>query len=57
LQDKNTEECVGAFTVTVYDRFGNLEVTNWGKELSCGKAKAIKESADAYHESYEEDFH
>jgi Cystatin domain len=42
--------CVGAFTVTVYDRFGTLEVTSWGKEVECSKAKALLESNGAFFE-------
>jgi Cystatin domain len=46
--------CVGAFTVTVYDRFGTLEVTSWGEELECSKAKALLESNQAFFESSSE---
>jgi hypothetical protein len=34
LQDAdNQSECLGAFAVTVYDNFGTLQVTAWGKNL------------------------
>jgi hypothetical protein len=46
--------CVGAFTVTVYDRFGNLEVTSWGEEVECSKAKALLENNQAFFESSSE---
>jgi hypothetical protein len=42
--------CVGAFTVTVYDRFGTLEVTSWGKEVDCSEAKALLENNQAFFE-------
>jgi hypothetical protein len=42
--------CVGAFTVTVYDRFGTLEVTSWGQEVECSKAKALLENNQAFFE-------
>jgi hypothetical protein len=29
------QQCVGGFRVTVYDHFGDLNVTNWGEELTC----------------------
>mmetsp|Transcript_14726 Transcript_14726/g.19581 ORF Transcript_14726/g.19581 Transcript_14726/m.19581 type:complete len:86 (+) Transcript_14726:54-311(+) len=29
------ENCLGVFKVTVYDRFGDMSVTNWGDEVSC----------------------
>lgn len=34
-------QCVGAFKCTVYDRFGDLQVTNWGDEVSCAEATAM----------------
>lgn len=29
------EMCLGAFEVTVWDQFGDLQVTKWGKEITC----------------------
>ena len=29
------DKCLGAFEVTVWDQFGDLEVTNWGEQISC----------------------
>lgn len=28
-------KCLGAFEVTVWDQFGDLEVTNWGEQVPC----------------------
>ena len=28
-------KCVGAFKVKMYDRFGEMEVSKWGKEIRC----------------------
>eukprot|EP00548_Thalassiothrix_antarctica_P007858 CAMPEP_0194135594 /NCGR_PEP_ID=MMETSP0152-20130528/5701_1 /TAXON_ID=1049557 /ORGANISM="Thalassiothrix antarctica, Strain L6-D1" /LENGTH=116 /DNA_ID=CAMNT_0038831913 /DNA_START=214 /DNA_END=564 /DNA_ORIENTATION=- len=36
-------ECLGAFDVTIYDRFGDLSVTNWGEEYDCERVQKIKE--------------
>jgi hypothetical protein len=33
--------CLGAFTATVYNRFGDLSVTTWGTEYSCAEAKTF----------------
>jgi len=35
IEVKLGENCLGAFRVTVWDQFGDLEVTNWGKEVPC----------------------
>ena len=36
-------ECLGgAFECIVYDRFGDMSVTHWGKELSCEEAMAVR---------------
>lgn len=32
------ESCLGAFEVKVYDRFGDLKVTKWGKEVICDES-------------------
>jgi hypothetical protein len=40
--------CVGAFKVTVYDHFGDMSVTQWGKEVECHKAKAALESREKF---------
>jgi hypothetical protein len=51
LQDADTAECLGAFAVTVYDNFGTLQVTAWGQEVSCERAKANLENADDFDDS------
>jgi hypothetical protein len=40
-------DCLGAFTGTVYNRFGDLTVTDWKDELSCAQAKIILEKRQA----------
>jgi hypothetical protein len=56
LQDKDTSECLGAFAVTVYDNFGTLQVTAWGKEVSCDRAKANLENAEDFESATGEHF-
>ena len=41
-----SDGCMGAFAVTVYDHFGDLSVTNWGKEIDCAAAMAALENDD-----------
>lgn len=40
LQGSDTA-CLGAFTATVYNRFEDLSITNWGKEITCTEAEAM----------------
>jgi hypothetical protein len=47
-----TGECIGSFTATVYDRFGEFSVTKWGKEVECAQAKALLETQGS---SFEDD--
>jgi len=35
ISDENNT-CLGVFDVVIYDRFGDLSVTNWGNEHPCG---------------------
>jgi hypothetical protein len=44
VEQGSVASCVGAFSVTVYDHFGTLDVTSWGDEVECGKAKALLEN-------------
>ena len=53
---KENGDCVGSFAVTVYDQFGNLSVSKWGKEVSCDEARAIQENEDKFHETFASDF-
>lgn len=48
--------CVGALAATVYDRFGTLQVTHWGQELACDRAKALLENAQEFYEWSHSDF-
>jgi hypothetical protein len=50
--DENSS-CVGAFAVTVYNRFGDLSVTGWGREYTCEEAMVMMEAAES--SSSEED--
>jgi hypothetical protein len=56
LEDPQTGSCLGAFAATVYNRFGDLSVSKWSKEVSCEKARAMIESAEEFHQTYQEDF-
>ena len=47
VQSSSDQECMGAFTATVYNRFGDLSVTDWREELTCAQAKIIIERAQA----------
>lgn len=40
------ENCYGAFAVTIYDRFGDMSVTQWGQEIECARAMAALENDD-----------
>jgi hypothetical protein len=52
-----TGECIGAFTATVYDRFGDLTVTKWGKEVECAQAKNLLETqGSTFENDDDEDF-
>ena len=35
------DECVGGCSVTVYNHFGELSVTNWNKQVTCDEANAL----------------
>jgi hypothetical protein len=50
LVDEDYEEnssCVGAFAVTVYNRFGDLSVTGWGREYTCEEAMLMMEATES----------
>ena len=47
VQSSSDQDCMGAFTATVYNRFGDLSVTDWREELTCGQAKILMEQAQA----------
>ena len=49
VQDSD-ESCLGAFSATVYNRFGELSVTKWGQEHTCAEVKAFMES-EAYSDT------
>uniref|UniRef100_A0A7S4IWP6 Cystatin domain-containing protein n=1 Tax=Odontella aurita TaxID=265563 RepID=A0A7S4IWP6_9STRA len=35
IVDSDSRECRGALEVTVWDHFGELEITRWGQEIEC----------------------
>mmetsp|Transcript_16457 Transcript_16457/g.28694 ORF Transcript_16457/g.28694 Transcript_16457/m.28694 type:complete len:154 (+) Transcript_16457:152-613(+) len=45
FQDGN-DNCVGACSVTVYNHFGTLSVSNWNKEVTCREAKEMTEQKE-----------
>jgi hypothetical protein len=51
-----TGECIGSFTATVYDHFGELSVTKWGKEVGCAQAKGLLEPQGSTFGDDDEDF-
>jgi hypothetical protein len=51
-----TGECIGSFSATVYDRFGELSITKWGKEVDCARAKGLLETQGSSFEDDDEDF-
>ena len=42
IEVANDDGCVGAFDVTIYDHFGELSVTHWGREYTCGSMEELK---------------
>jgi hypothetical protein len=42
----DTDACLGALAVTVYDHFGQLSVTLWGQEIDCDRAMATLTNED-----------
>jgi hypothetical protein len=44
ILNTNNKDCQGAFLVTIYNHFGTMEVTEWGREYTCAEAKVILES-------------
>ena len=37
MKEDSNKICLGAIRVTVYDHFGELQVTKWGDKLSCNE--------------------
>ena len=37
VTDRASGECLGGFKCIVYDRFGDLSLSIWGKEVECGE--------------------
>jgi hypothetical protein len=48
-------DIIGAFIVTVYDQFGQLSITNYGKELSYKDAKVLFENYNHFHDEDEDE--
>ena len=55
-EEGSASVCVGALAATVYDRFGTLQVTQWGQELACDRAKALLENEHEFYEWSHSDF-
>ena len=45
------DEIIGAFVVTVYDKFGSLSLTNWGREVPLTEAKSLLENVNQFGEA------
>jgi hypothetical protein len=37
MKEDSNKICLGAIKVTVYDHFGELQVTKWGDKLPCNE--------------------
>jgi hypothetical protein len=55
VENNSTGECIGSFTATVYDHFGSLSVTKWGKEVTCDQAKGLLEQTTLGSSAFEND--
>lgn len=44
IEIADQDKCVGVFDVVIYDHFGELSVTNWGREHECGDLNELKVS-------------
>lgn len=42
---------LGAFVVTIYDKFGSLSLTKWGPEVPLQEAKSLLENASRFGEA------
>jgi hypothetical protein len=56
VSNPSVDNIVGGFGVTVYDKFGELSVTKWGKELSVERAMQMLQNRDKFGEASDEDF-
>lgn len=43
----DSSSCLGALEVTIYDHFGDLSLTNFGKEMTCAEADALVEESES----------
>ena len=50
LKSSSDQHCIGAYSTTIYNQFGKLEVTNWGDEVSCDKALALLEEQSKFQQ-------
>jgi hypothetical protein len=55
LVENASGEYIGSFSVTVYDHFGELSVTKWGKEVEFARAKALLETEGRFKDD-DDDF-
>ena len=47
--------CLGAIKVTVYDHFGELQVTKWGDKLPCEEVEDLLEEVQQQTEAEDEE--
>ena len=43
MKEDSNNICLGAIKVTVYDHFGELQVTKWGDKLPCEEVHELLE--------------
>jgi hypothetical protein len=44
VNDVDKDDCIGGFAVTIYDHFGELSITQWGKEVDCDALDNLQKS-------------
>jgi len=47
VQSASNQECLGGFSATVYNHFGDLSVMDWRDELTCAEANVLMEEIQA----------
>jgi hypothetical protein len=50
LHSNKSGSCVGGFAVTIYDHFGELSVTQWGKEVECDTLEHMMKNAKLHEQ-------
>lgn len=52
-KSSHSDGILGGFVVTVYDKFGSLSVTSWGREVPSSEAKSLLENSSRFGEEAE----